>query len=150
MTTRWRGKYAFEEGWPGFLEQDSGGSGSWLLTNSEVDLASGVRQKNVVALKSSQWNLQGAAWHPGPSSRQIYAVMNDEGSLFLVNGFTHRLLAQWTWQQLSGGNLPALASVKEARLIELLWSPDGTQLVVMARGLTALISFGQHSVASSL
>ena len=70
--------------------------------------------------------------------------MNDLGSLFIIDSCKHQQLAVWTWPELLHSMLPAPTSITEARLVTLLWSPRCSQLAVLARGLTALITFGEH------
>lgn len=114
----------------------------WQLFHSDIDVAACSCHKQLVATGGAAWNLWGIAWHPSPGSSHIYAIMNGQGSLFLMNGSAHQQLAQWTWQELSGSQHPARLSVSMARLVRLQRSPDGTQLAVLALGHTALLSFG--------
>lgn len=114
----------------------------WQLFHYDIDKAASTCQRHLVVKGGAAWNLGSVAWHPGPTSSHLYAIMNDQGSLFLMNGSIHQQLAQWTWQELSGSQHPACPSIEAARLVRLRWSPDGLQLAMLACGHTALISYG--------
>ena len=123
------------------------GPGPWQLFHSDIDMANGASQKLKVVSGHAKWNLQGVAWHPAPQHCLIYAVLNDKGSLIIMNGFAQQQLAYWSWQELSRGAFPTRIYSQKACQAQLMWSPDGTQLAVLAPGFTTMITwitFGQR------
>ena len=122
-------KYGFESG-----------PGPWQLFHSDLDMANGACEKLKVVSRSANRTLQGVAWHPALQYRQIYAVLNEKASLFIVDGLAHKLLAQRSWQEISRSASPTCISSREACKVKMLWSPDGTQLAALAHGFTALVS----------
>ena len=93
-----------------------------------------------ISFNVAEWDMSTIEWHPQPGPNRVYALMDKAGNLHIIDGRRHQQLSTWTWQELSKSSEAMLASPRSP---SLSWSPDGTQLAVLAPGLTALITFGQ-------
>lgn len=106
--------------------------------NAGPDAERNVCSMRTVAASDAEFRMASIAFHPHPSCHRIYAVADTAYSIHLIDGYAHRRMQVWTWQQLS--QQPGEYSGKFA--VQLKWSWDGSQLAVLAPGLTALITFG--------
>ena len=83
------------------------------------------------------WQLDSIAWHPTPASRRLYAIADEDCTVCLVDGCYHKPLRSRSAQELG---------IKDSSMDDyweplLRWSPCGSQLVVMAPGLTTFLCF---------
>ena len=113
----------------------------WQLWHGKCDETSDalndICSMQSVAASNSEFRMTRIAFHPHPSCHRIYAIADTDCSLHLMDGYAHRRLRLWTWQQLS----QQLEEASEKQTLQLKWSWDGAQLAVLAMGLVVLIAF---------
>ena len=108
------------------------------LCHEEV-MGVNARIKREVAISFCRWWLGSIAWHPCPASKRLYAIADENGTVYLIDGCHHKQLRSWSWQELSfkdGQNIHL-----SYWRFQLHWSPCGSQLVVCAPGLTTFLCF---------
>ncbi len=86
-----------------------------------------------VASSMEGWCMDSIAWHPCSVSRRIYAIAQEDGDVYLMDGYGHKCLRKW--QRFSLG----LDINQATPVLRLTWAPDGSQLAVSAKGSTTII-----------
>lgn len=91
---------------------------------------------------SAPYDRPSLAWHPSSRLSSLYAILDFNANLRIVDGSSGTVLRMWLSQDLFGscGHLEnACSSVPTVRLA---WSPDGRKLCVAHAASLVLISFG--------
>ena len=84
------------------------------------------------------WHFGSVAWHPCPASGRMYAIVQQEGTVCLMDGRRHKLLRSWSLAELVG--CAALDEITTSEM-RLRWSPCGSQLIVTGPDLTTFLCF---------
>ncbi|KAK9834604.1 hypothetical protein WJX74_005550 [Apatococcus lobatus] len=93
-----------------------------------------------VATSVTKWQTKTIAWHPGPRTAHIYAIVTACGSLHLIDAKQHKRVRIWTRMELAGRQSNTASSLQ---MPQLSWSLDGTQLLVSLEGSSSLLTFGE-------
>lgn len=103
------------------------------------DLTAPACEMVPVATSSSGWVMGSITWHPGPWSTHIYAITTASGSVYLMDAKQHRCIRKWSRSELAR---PSSSSLDAP--LQLSWSPDGTQLLVLGAGCICMLSFANE------
>ena len=88
----------------------------------------------------AEWDITTIAWHPSPALRHTYAIVNRAGNVHIIDGSPHRQLGMRIGRELA----PGLCGDFDLRRSQpLRWSPDGSQLAVLADTTAAIITFAE-------
>ena len=88
----------------------------------------------------AEWDITTIVWHPTPALSRTYAIADKAGSVHIIDSCTHRQLSKWAWQELAPGTY-IISNM--GRVPSLRWSPDGSQLAVLANKAAAIITYAQ-------
>ena len=88
------------------------------------------------------WQVQDIAWHPGPTTSHIYAIANLKNQVHLMDAKQHCCLGTWP------DNVPNDEDDDEDMVCRLVWSPDGSQLLVAENSRFNLLTFGLQAFGS--
>lgn len=91
---------------------------------------------------SAPYDRPSLAWHPSSRLSSLYAILDFNANLRIVDGSSGTVLRMWLSQDLFGscGHLENACSSMPT--VRLAWSPDGRKLCVAHAASLVLISFG--------
>ena len=83
--------------------------------------------------EGTEWTFDSIAWHPSPLASHVYVISNISTGVHLMDGLAHKPIICWPWDVIfPAGPLPP-------KRVALQWSPDGSQLAVVAEAFCASI-----------
>ena len=127
------------------LEDDTGADSSDLplphhLWHAEIQVGALACCNREAASSFTAWCMDSIVWHPSPASGRLYAIAQEDGAVFLMDGRDHKCLRKWSAEQL---HMPQGKSD-----VRLTWAPDGSQLAVAVWGKTTFLTLSSSQIPS--
>ncbi|KAK9866442.1 hypothetical protein WJX84_005339 [Apatococcus fuscideae] len=120
-------------------EDGSGIEAMYKLWNGSLDADKLTCELLPVSAFPNLVVLDSLAWHPS-LAQTMYASPCPGGMVMLFDGSRRNLIKIWRGSELLKGMQVTVPD--DCDLIELFWSPDGSQLVYSVPGALVLLSFG--------
>ena len=87
------------------------------------------------------------AWHPWPTNRLMYALLDSTGTGFVISAVSHTILCSWNGVDILAGLRNQMRQVhvflpqRVESWLHLTWSHEGYRLAVTGTNCVAILSF---------
>ena len=115
-----------------------------ILWHAELNMDQPFCGTIVVQAMQQACLMDSMAWHPSPALAGMYAIADESGNVWLVDGKRHRIIRKWSLAELCEGFKP-----QEHPRTSLSWSADGTMLIVAGDARLSIVRFGVQDMDDS-